>query len=95
MPEMHFRIRWPDGLTERCYSPSLVVKEHFVVGETYTLQEFSARSRVALNIGGERVRAKQGHTCSRALAQLSRIEARGESFVATPGARVKVEAFEE
>ena len=27
MPEMRFRIRWPDGSTESCYSPSLVVKD--------------------------------------------------------------------
>jgi len=26
MPEMRFRIRWPDGVAETCYSPSLVVK---------------------------------------------------------------------
>ncbi len=88
MPEMHFRIRWPDGSTERCYSPSLAVKEQFVVGDTSKLQEFFARSRAASNIASERVRAKQdSQACSRALAQLSRIEARGESFVSTPARR--------
>ena len=31
---MHFRIRWPDGETQRCYSPSLVVKDYLAPGET-------------------------------------------------------------
>ena len=26
MPEMTFTVRWPDGATQRCYSPSLVVR---------------------------------------------------------------------
>ena len=32
MPEMRFRIRWPDGSTESCYSPSLVIKDYFAAG---------------------------------------------------------------
>ena len=28
MPEMSFDISWPDGSIERCYSPSLVIKDH-------------------------------------------------------------------
>jgi uncharacterized repeat protein (TIGR04042 family) len=32
MPEMHFVVRWPDGAEMRCYSPSLVVREHLEVG---------------------------------------------------------------
>lgn len=24
MPEVYFRVRWPDGTSERCYSPSTV-----------------------------------------------------------------------
>ena len=29
MPEMWFVVRWPDGSSETCYSPSLVIKDHF------------------------------------------------------------------
>jgi uncharacterized repeat protein (TIGR04042 family) len=94
MPEMHFRIRWPDGEIETCYSPSLVVKDHFAVGEEYELHDFFARSRIALVTGSERVKARYGHACSRALAQLARIEARAARF-SYQGARVKIEAFEE
>jgi len=95
MPEMHFTVRWPDGSVERCYSPSLVMKEHFAVGEAYGIAEFRALSRVALGIASERVRARHGFACSRALGQLARIEAACGHFAEMPGARVRVDAFEE
>ena len=75
MPEMRFIVRWPDGRRESCYSPSLVVKEFFVEGEAYTLADFLSRSRQALGIASDRVKAKYGHACSLALGQLARIEA--------------------
>ena len=43
MPEMRFRIRWPDGSSESCYSPSLVIKDYFAVGTDYALADFLAR----------------------------------------------------
>ncbi len=95
MPEMYFRIRLPDGSSERCYSPSLVIKDYFVVGESYPLEDFIDRSRSALRIASDRVQAKYGAPCSRALAQLARIEAAGARFTATRDARVAIEAFEE
>ncbi|GJE19081.1 MSMEG_0570 family nitrogen starvation response protein [Methylobacterium marchantiae] len=95
MPEMRFHVRWPDGLREACYSPSLVVKEHLAIGETYEVAEFAARSRTALTIASERVEARYGFPCSLALGQLARIEARATALAATPDARVTVEAFEE
>ena len=95
MPEMHFSIRWPDGTPERCYSPSLVVKDHLAAGASYALSDFLARSRTALIIASERVRKKYGFTCSRALGQLSRIEERAARFHAFPDAQVAVLSFEE
>jgi uncharacterized repeat protein (TIGR04042 family) len=95
MPEMRFRIRWPDGQEEQCYSPSLVVKDYFVPGETYTLEDFLERSRTALRIASDRVKAKFGFACSRALAQLARIEAAGQHYAARTDAAVRVESFEE
>jgi uncharacterized repeat protein (TIGR04042 family) len=95
MPEMHFRIRWPDGTTENCYSPSLVIKDFLSVGASYPLSEFLARSRTALEIASERVREKYGWSCSRAQAQLKRIEAAAKVFAAMPDARVVVDAFED
>ncbi|MFC3692928.1 MSMEG_0570 family nitrogen starvation response protein [Chenggangzhangella methanolivorans] len=95
MPEMRFHIRWPDGAEERCYSPSLVVKEHLVVGESYPVADFAARSRTALNIASERVRAIYGRPCGLALAQRDRIETTAERFYADAGARVAVLGFED
>jgi uncharacterized repeat protein (TIGR04042 family) len=95
MPEMRFRIRWPDGSAETCYSPSLVIKDFFIPGESYLLADFIERSRRALNLASERVQAKYGSPCSRALAQLNRIETNAMTFAALDGARVTVEAFVE
>lgn len=80
MPEMRFHIRWPDGVEESCYSPSLVIKDYFVPGKTYPLSDFVARSRTALMIASDRVREKYGMACSRALGQLARIETTAGRF---------------
>lgn len=94
MPEMRFSIRWPDGSRESCYSPSLVIHDYLAPGESYALADFLARSRIALEIASERVKARYGHPCSRALSQLAHIEAAGLRFSSTPDARVTVEAFD-
>jgi uncharacterized repeat protein (TIGR04042 family) len=94
MPEMRFRIRWPDGSSESCYSPSLVIKDFFSPGESYPLTDFVERSRRALNLASERVQAKYGRPCSRAMAQLTRIEGNAAVFAALDGAHVTVDAFE-
>lgn len=95
MPEMRFTIRWPDGQAERCYSPSLVIKDFLVPGESYALADFLGRSRQALKIASDRVEARYGFPCSRALGQLARLEAAGGTFSTHPDARVAVESFDE
>jgi uncharacterized repeat protein (TIGR04042 family) len=95
MPEMHFNIRWPDGTAESCYSPSLVIKEHMAAGEVYALADFLARSRAALTIASDRVKARYGFACSLAQGQLARIEAAGARFAGIPDAAVNVDSFEE
>jgi uncharacterized repeat protein (TIGR04042 family) len=95
MPEMRFRIRWPDGADETCYSPSLVVKEHLGAGESYELGDFLARCRTALLIASDRVKEKYGHACSLALGQLAGIEGTCAKFADHPDGRVRVEAFED
>jgi uncharacterized repeat protein (TIGR04042 family) len=92
---MRFVIRWPDGKPESCYSPSLVVKDFLAPGQTYALADFVARSRSALTIASQRVEKKYGFACSRARAQLARIETAAGAFTGLPGARVRVDAFEE
>jgi len=95
MPEIRFRIRWPNGTPETCYSPSLVVKDFLSPGETYALAEFLTRSRAALALASRRVEAKYGRPCGRALRQLANIEAAAGAFMDDPAARVAVDAFEE
>jgi uncharacterized repeat protein (TIGR04042 family) len=92
MPEVHFRVRWPDGGLDTCYSPSTVIKDFFVVGQPYPLDEFLQRSRSGLNAASERIRALYGMHCSRALGQLAAIEAKAKSQP-TDGTPVRVEAF--
>lgn len=95
MPEMVFKIRWPDGQTEDCYSPSLVIKDHLQPGRDYPLADFQDRTRTALSIASERVRAKYGFPCSRALAQIERIEAGSRPFEDRADASVGVLSFQE
>jgi uncharacterized repeat protein (TIGR04042 family) len=75
MPEMHFRVRWPDGEVQRCYSPSTVVEDHLEAGGVYTVADFVERSRQALEKASERVRAKFGMGCTAAAGQLAEITA--------------------
>ena len=93
MPEMRFLVRWPDGISETCYSPSLVIKDYFREGETYTLADFVARSHEALMIASDRVKAKYGHACSLALGQLAEIESAADRSADEPGAKVACERF--
>lgn len=73
MPETIFRIRWPDGAEEECYSPSTVIHDHLKAGETYQVEEFHQLSRKALDLAALRVEAKFGFRCSSADAQAARI----------------------
>jgi uncharacterized repeat protein (TIGR04042 family) len=95
MPEMRFFIRWPDGSPESCYSPSLVIKDHLSAGQSYSVRKFVELSRIALRLASDRVEAKFGMPCSRALGQLARIESAARAFEATPEALVLVEHFED
>lgn len=74
MPEVHFTIRWPDGLEEQCYSPSTAIKSHLQTGQTYPVPEFLQHVRAGLNEASDRVAAKYGFACSSAMDQLARIE---------------------
>lgn len=80
MPEMTFVIEWPNGTSQSCYSPSLVLHDHLEAGKSYPVAEFVARTRAALNEAGERVRAKFGYYCSSAADQLAAIERTAAQF---------------
>jgi len=80
MPEVHFRLRWPSGVEETCYSPSTVIFEYLEAGSSYSMPEFARRARAALELASERVRARYGYACSSALDQLRTLEERLESM---------------
>jgi uncharacterized repeat protein (TIGR04042 family) len=80
MPEMTFRIRWPDGTEASCYSPSLVMHDHLVAGADYPLADFVTRSTTALEIASRRVRARYGFACTSAMQQQEEILAAAAAF---------------
>lgn len=87
---MYFRVRWPDGSVQRCYSPSLVVEEYLTPGQVYSVPDFVDRCGNALRIASERVAAKYGFACTAASQQLGEII---EKAAGQPG-EVLVEGFE-
>lgn len=94
MPEMHFRVKWPSGKVEDCYSPSYVVEDYLAEGASYSVDEFVRRARTALTIASERVLAKYGFECSSALDQLRAIEETGSELgSAQRGGKVAVLSF--
>ncbi len=95
MPQMRFRVRWPDETVIACYSPSLVIKDYFEVGQSYPLGDFLRRSREALTIASERVRQKYGFHCTGAMGQLAQINETAARFAGDADAKVVVEAFED
>ena len=95
MPVMHFTVRWPDDHETRCYSPSLVIRDFLVPGQRVALPDFLDRTREALNIASERVRAKYGFASSAAMDQLARIEHTAGRFADWPEAGVDVVAFDD
>ncbi|MDX2098969.1 MAG: MSMEG_0570 family nitrogen starvation response protein [Leptolyngbyaceae cyanobacterium bins.59] len=95
MPEIHFQIEWPDGAQETCYSPSLVVKDYFTPNQEYALTDFVDRSRTALQIASDRVKAKYGMACSLALGQLHRIESTASRYAENSNPTVKFIRFVE
>jgi uncharacterized repeat protein (TIGR04042 family) len=94
MPEIHFRIRWPDRSEMRCYSPSTTIMQYLTAGRSYPLSEFLGLSRKALQHGSERVRQKYGYGCGQAEWQIAEIERLAVRFADTPAACVNILEFE-
>ena len=95
MPEMHFRVRWPDDTQTLCYSPSSTLRDFFELGAPYPLDEFVERSRRALEHASERVRQRYGYACSSAASQLAQIEHRAARFATVPHAQVTVVSYDD
>ncbi|MFD5074543.1 MSMEG_0570 family nitrogen starvation response protein [Streptomyces sp. NPDC058371] len=93
MPELYFHVRWPDGETQRCYSPSTVVEDYLTIGGVYELGDFLERSRTALGIASDRVREKYGFASTGSSDQLAQIEETAATYASLDGAKVAVEAL--
>ncbi|MGQ0621769.1 MAG: MSMEG_0570 family nitrogen starvation response protein [Panacagrimonas sp.] len=94
MPEVHFRVRWPDRSLMHAYSPSSTIKDAFVLGHPYPVEEFVRRSRAALEHASQRVAQIYGYGCGHAAAQIREIEWTASRFDEA-AQRVVVEAFED
>lgn len=94
MPEVRFRVRWPDDSLMHAYSPSSTVKDAFCLGHPYPIDEFVARSRAALEHASARVAQRYGYGCGHAAAQIREIEQVARRFDG-PAQTVVVEAFED
>jgi uncharacterized repeat protein (TIGR04042 family) len=94
MPEMSFRLRWPDASETLNYSPSSVILNHFRAGDTYELAVFLQRARAAMEAASARVQDKYGFPCARARATLAAIEQQAAAFVEEPAAAVTILEFE-
>jgi len=90
MPELSFRLRWPDETETLNYSPSTIVTHYLAPGNTYEIGDFMQRARRALHAASARVEQKYGHPCSRAQATLESIEHRASQFAERHGAMVTV-----
>lgn len=80
MPSVNFILLWPDGVEEKCYSPSTVIYDYFGVGESYSLDEFETLSEAALTSASERVKQRYGYLCSSANDQLKVIQTRIQNY---------------
>lgn len=74
MPEVRFRVRWPDDSLTNAYSPSSTIRDALHVGHPYPVAEFVARARAALEHASERVAQRYGFGCGNAAAQIREIE---------------------
>ncbi|MCW3040091.1 MAG: putative monooxygenase [Solirubrobacterales bacterium] len=90
MPEVHFRVRWPDGTHQSCTSPSRTIERALCAGASYPVGEFLRRATSALEAGSERVRARYGFACTAAAAEIDGLRVRAAEH---PDGHVTVETM--
>lgn len=91
MPERYVLVRWPGGAQQRIYSPSTVVEDYFTAGQSLPVADFVVRSRAALSVASDRVRAAYGFPCANAARSIAEVEAMAQRF---PSGDVAVEGVE-
>jgi uncharacterized repeat protein (TIGR04042 family) len=93
MPETRFKIQWPDGSEETCYSPSSIVRTYFETEHDYELADFVDRAQTALTIASDRVQEKYGRPCGLAIGQLAQIQSTSDRFSSCSKPIVRVIEF--
>lgn len=88
MPEMTFEVRWPDGVAQQCYSPSLVMHDYLHPDSAYTVSDFVQRCDRALTEASSRVRARYGFACTSAAATAEQIQRAAARYPADAQVRV-------
>ncbi|HEY5317019.1 MAG TPA: MSMEG_0569 family flavin-dependent oxidoreductase [Solirubrobacteraceae bacterium] len=91
MPSVEFTLRWPDGVVQRCFSPSTAIEQVLVQGGVYPVAELVGRCRAGLERASERVREQRGFACTAAAESLEQIEKRAHDLGAPGGGTVSVE----
>jgi len=94
VPEVHFRVRWPDDSLMNAYSPSSTIKDALRVGHPYPVADFVALTRAALEHASERVAQRYGFGCGHAAAQIREIEGTARRFCGA-AQTVIVESFDD
>jgi uncharacterized repeat protein (TIGR04042 family) len=89
VPVVAFVLEWPDGVRQRCTSPSSVVARHLQPGERLEVGELVARTREALQAASDRVLEVRGFRCTAADEQQRAIEQAAARY---PGGEVTVVA---
>ncbi len=95
MPEVRFRVRWPDQRQTLCYSPSSTIRDALRLNHPYGVGEFVECCTAALEHASARVAQKYGMGCGQALAQIGAIRSSAQAFIDDPDARIIVETFED
>lgn len=85
MPIVEFTIRWPDGVRQRCASPSTVIHEHLTLGMALPVDDFVARCALAMHAASERVRERYGFSCGSAAEQQEEIERAAARYAGVAG----------
>lgn len=73
MPEVYMQIEWPDQKRDRIYSPSSVIHDYFLAGQSLPVAAFEQKITEALIKASGRVLAKYGYECTSALSEIARV----------------------
>ncbi|MEJ8026254.1 MSMEG_0570 family nitrogen starvation response protein [Acinetobacter baumannii] len=90
MPSVNFTVKWPNGEHVQYYSPSTVIYDYLVAGESYPAAHFFKQAENGLNAASERVRARYGFACSSAMDSLATIKRQAQIFAVQADEQIEI-----